>query len=260
MTATTRGSVLALMLMSVVPASGRAQELVARAVPPEAASLDDTTPVLRLQMLEERIRGEPPSVELLVAAAEEGALLATSTADRESRKELIERARGYAQEAVCEDPSGVQAHYWLAATSGLLADEEGGRTKIRLADEAWRESKWVLEADPRHAGAHHIQGRLHAAVMRLNSVVRFLAKRVLGGDALDGASWESAEYHLRTAAELAPWQPAYHYELGVALLDLGRSTEARAALSAAASTIPSHPADERFSARAERLLAQLPGQ
>ena len=85
----------------------------------------------------------------------------------------------------------------------------------------------------------------HAAVMRLNRVLRFLARSLLGGDALNEASWEKAEYHLGRAAALAPGDAVNHLELGMAYRDLKRRDEARAAFLRAASTPPRRAADRR---------------
>jgi tetratricopeptide (TPR) repeat protein len=216
-----------------------------------------TTPAARFAILEERIADNPGRYDLLWKAAEEGASLGASLLDAAGRKEVIARARGYAELASVAEPDGVDGHYWLAVTSGLLAEEEGGRTKIRLAEQAWDESSWVLLVDADHAGAHHLQGRLHAAVMRLNRVLRFLARSLLGGDALSQASWESAEYHLVRAAELAPGDPVNHLEVGMAYMDLDRLDEARAAFDRAASINPRRAADRKHIAQADRMLARI---
>jgi tetratricopeptide (TPR) repeat protein len=251
--------VLSLSAMPVCSGILEAQDFMAMSETPLMPTITATTPTLRFALLEERLLAEPERYEVLWGAASEGARLAASLSDADERKALIIRARGYAERATTRAPDEVEGHYWLSVTSGLLAEEEGGRTKIRLAEQAWDESSWVLEVDPMHAGAHHIQGRLHAAVMRLNRVLRFLARRLLGGDVLGEASWDNAEYHLRLAAELAPKAPVHHLELGVAYMDLDREDEARAAFEDAVSAVPHYPADRRYMARAAELLAELQG-
>lgn len=52
-----------------------------------------------------------------------------------------------------------------AAPSSLLVDVSAGRTKVRMAEEAYREAVWVMSADSTHAGAHYLLGRLHVSVM-----------------------------------------------------------------------------------------------
>jgi tetratricopeptide (TPR) repeat protein len=216
-----------------------------------------TTPALRLALLEERAELDPDRYQLLWETAREGAVFGASLLDADERKETFRRALAYAERAKAVAPEGVDGRYWLAVTSGLLAEEEGGRTKIRLAEQAWDESSWVLTVDPNHAGAHHLQGRLHAAVMRLNRVLRFLARSLLGGDALNEASWEKAEYHLARAAALAPEDAVNHLELGMAYRDLKRREEAREAFLRAASTPPRRPADHRHIDQALSMLSEL---
>jgi len=239
------------------PAVAGAQDFVPSTPPSALAAVSAVSPALRLARLEERAREEPARYEVLTEAAREGAWLAVSVENREARIDMIVRARSYAERAKATDPNGVEGRYWLAVTSGLLAEEEEGRTKIGLAEEAYREASWVLEVDSLHAGAHHILGRLHAAVMRLNRILRFLARQFIGGEVLGEASWDKAAYHLRRAAELSPEEPVHHLELGVAYLDMGRTADARVALSNTVAAKPLHPADRRYRARAEALLAGL---
>ena len=239
-----------------LPVSG--QEGLVLAEVTLAPTLRATNPALRFAMLEERAALEPERYEVLWEVASEGASFGASMADSDERKEVFRRAREYANRAKTVEPEGIDGRYWLAVTSGLLAEEEGGRTKIRLAEQAWDESTWVLTVDANHAGAHHLQGRLHAAVMRLNRVLRFLARTLLGGDALDQASWESAEYHLAMAVQLAPRDAVNHLELGMAYKDLKRYEEAREAFQAAASITPRRAADRRHVDQARAMLARIP--
>jgi Flp pilus assembly protein TadD len=95
--------------------------------------------------------------------------------------------------------------------------------------------------------------------MRLNRMLRFLARKLLGGDVLGQASWEKAEYNLRSAAELAPEDAVNHLELGMALRDLDRPEEARQAFQRAALTVPRRAADRRHIQRALTLLAESSG-
>ncbi len=215
------------------------------------------TPAERFALLEERALTEPAEYDVLWQTAEAGAGLGAAQTDKETRMAIVRHARGYAQQAKALSPQGIQGRYWLAVSSGLLADDEGGKTRIRLAEEAWTEATWVLQADSLHAGAHHLKGRIHAAVMRLNPITRFLARTLIGGDVLGRASWESAEHHLRTAAELAPGDAVNHLELGMAYRDMGRHAEAVEAFSRAATTPPWRAADQRHIEQAMNMLAQM---
>src|SRR3990172_2673314 len=143
-----RTGILALTLIAGAPVRGASQDLwriaTREAVPPVAG--DSPTPyAARWQ------------------AAREEDNLGAAEADKETRKEVLRRALEHAQGAKDLEPDGIDGRYWLAVASGLLAEDEGGRAKIRLAEQAWDESGWILGGDSLHAGAHHLQGRLHAA-------------------------------------------------------------------------------------------------
>jgi len=117
------------------------------------------------------------------------------------------RGREHARIAIALDSTGVEGHYWHSVASGFLADLEGGRTSVRLAGESWDEAGWVLAVDSLHAGAHHVRGRINAAVQRVGSLLRFLARLLLGADEVGKTSWEAAIHHLERAAELDPGVP-----------------------------------------------------
>jgi tetratricopeptide (TPR) repeat protein len=203
---------------------------------------------------------EPPlDYRRLWETARTGATTAAALGDSDEGRAMLLGARRLANAAVELRPDGVGGHYWLAVSAGLLADVNGGRSKIRFAEEAWRESERVLALDSLHAGAHHIQGRLHAGVMRLSWLTRTLAVHLLGADLLGEASWDEAVRHLRLAAELAPEEAVYHLELGVAYRDLGREEEAKRAFEAAMAAPTLRPADDAYKARARRLLGESSG-
>lgn len=71
-------------------------------------------------------------------------------------------------------------------------------------------------------------GRLHAGVRRMNGVVRFIATRLLGGEALGDASWEEAERHLDFAERHAPEVPDHHLQLARLYHDTDRPALAQA--------------------------------
>lgn len=121
-------------------------------------------------------------------------------------------------ESAPDDPA---AAYRLTAVLGARTDLAEGREQLRLADDLQREARRVLELDPRHAGAHHVLGRLNAAAMRLGGLQRFLARHLLGGSLLEEASWERARRHLEVAEAGDPCRPEHHYELARLYLERG---------------------------------------
>ena len=176
--------------------------------------------------------------------------------DKDARKCFFRMTEALTRHLVFENPNDPEPRYWYAAAMALRAAEEGGRTQVGLAQGAHEQARITLTVAPDHAGAQHILGRLNAAVMRLSGFKRFIATRILGGKALSGASWETAESFLVSAARLQPEVPTHHYELGTLYLDADRPELARAAFERVLACPPIHPADREVHVRARGMLEQ----
>lgn len=146
--------------------------------------------------------------------------------DRDAAKSALAALQDSLAAEAMAHPDEVQTQYLLAAAMGSRADVEGGREKVRAAKAAHAQATRVLAMDPSHPGAQHLLGRLHAAVMRMDIVTRFLATRLIGGAVLSGASWEEAQRLLEAAAEGDPCVPDYHYELARVYAERGEPTRA----------------------------------
>lgn len=247
-----------------LPAASRDPVGVRRAPVIQGGSLVATggalSPRGRLARAEERVAVMPASYEARWNAARDYTEVALSETEADTAEELLRRAWEHATMATELDPAGIDGHYWLGVAAGGLADVTGGREKVRFGDQVHRESTWVLEQDSLHAGAHYLQGRVHAGVMRLSSVTRFLAKLIVGGDALAAASWERAEYHLRRAAELRPELAMHHFELAMVYRAMDRPAAMERALRAALGATASTPFQDEFKARARELLGDGEGR
>jgi hypothetical protein len=119
------------------------------------------------------------------------------------------------------DPEDVHANYLLATALGTRAEVAGGVTKMRFYKAFHDQVEHVLDLDPDHAGAQHLLGRLHAGIMRVDRVTRFIAVRLFGGDQLGKASWEEARRLLEAGASGDPCVPDHHWELARVYADLG---------------------------------------
>lgn len=199
----------------------------------------------------------PADRQQTLALAIEAIATGRAQAEKEDRKCYFRMAEALARHLLFEDPGNPEARYWYAAAMALRANDEGGRTQVQLAKSAHEQSLLALSLVPDHAGAHYIVGRLHAAVMRLSRVKRFVATKILGGSALSAASWETAESHLAAAARLDPGVPEYHYELGALYLDTGRPELALAAFEEVIACPRVHPTDGALQAMAEERAARL---
>ncbi|HUF77099.1 MAG TPA: tetratricopeptide repeat protein [Longimicrobiales bacterium] len=165
-------------------------------------------------------------------------------------------AESVADSALALQPT-VEALYWYATARGLRADMEGGQDQVDLAAAVYEEAQAILDADPDHAGAHHILGRLHAGVMRLGRIKRFLTVRVLGGGALSDASWAGAEEHFRAAIALEPGRVEHKLELATLLVDTDRPDEARPLLEGVVRAPACTLVVAHFQEKARALLEEL---
>jgi hypothetical protein len=146
---------------------------------------------------------------------------AAATDDDDVRKDLLKEAEGHAREAVAEHDD-IDRRYALAVVLGFRTNVEGGRTKVRLAAALSDELDVILERDPSHPGARHLLGRLHAGIRRMSGFTRWFATHLMGGDALDDATWEAAEANLAFAEQHAPDVPDHHLQLALLYRDTGR--------------------------------------
>jgi len=181
-------------------------------------------------------------------------------ADKDARKCWWAVAERIARQEALDAPDDVEAQYQFALTLGLRADVEGGRTRVGLANELFGQLQIVLEMAPDDADAQHIFGRLHAGVMRMNRVTRFVATRVLGGDALKAASWEEAEKLFLYAAQTRPEVPDYHYELGRLYEDTDRPALAREEAMHVLDLEPQNAGEELMRRNAEELMERMTGR
>lgn len=198
----------------------------------------------------------PRRIDLHLTAAREATAVGVTDPDVERRKAWLVAAEAAARDAIAVDSLSADAQYWLAASLGLRADQEGGRTKITLAREAYDVAKRVLELDDTHAGAHHIVGRLHSGAKGLGWASRMIARGLGLGGILGEASWESAEQHMRYAAEQEPETLVNVYELGTLLVDhVERPEEGYTLLRALAARTPRHAVDSVYIEKAAAFLA-----
>jgi len=153
-------------------------------------------------------------------------------------------------------PTDIDAQYALAAVLGSRAEVEGGRTLVKTAQALHAQTLHVLSLDPDHGGAQYLMGRLHAGVMRMDRVTRFVAIRLLGGGALSGASWGEARARLEAAVMDDPCVPDHHYELARLYAERGDRNLAISQLEQLDDLTPSAPFASVFE-RASELLDEL---
>jgi hypothetical protein len=150
---------------------------------------------------------------------------AADTDDEDERKRLLREAEMHARASIDDEPASaddIGRRYALAVVLGLRANAEGGRTKVQAAAALSEELNVILAVEPEHPGARHMLGRLHAGIRRMGRVSRWLATKVMGGEALESATWRSAEDNLVFAEQRAPNVADHHLQLALLYRDTGR--------------------------------------
>lgn len=161
------------------------------------------------------VPGVPDTLWVLV----EGAL---AQEDEGRMKALLKEAEALARGGVTERDTVVARRFALAVVLGLRAEREGGRTKVGAASALHSELEAILALDPEHARARHMLGRLHAGVLRMGRVTRWIATNLLGGGELKKATWEEAERNLLFAEQRDPQVPDHHLQLANLYRDTDR--------------------------------------
>lgn len=214
-------------------------------------------PLKALERYQAALEMDSAHYEALWKSSREAVTLGMLAADQDASKEWYRTAEGYARRAVGKAPADARGHEWLAISLGRRALREGPRTRVELSEAVRREALAALAADSLSPAAHHVLGQWNAEVRRLSGITRLVARKLLGGDAMDQASWEAAERHLRRAVELAPSGLVHRLELARILIDTDRPELARDHLRMVLDLPPVDPADPLHKQDAQELLRRL---
>lgn len=177
--------------------------------------------------------------------------------ERDPARALLSDLQDQVESDAAARPTDVELQYVLATVIGVRAEVEKGRSKVRAANAVYRQVAVVLALDPEHAGAQHLLGRLHAGVMRMDRITRFIATRLLGGGELSGASWEEARRLLESAVAGDPCIADHHYELARLYADRGEQSAARQQIEQMLRMGGSQTRDRVVVSRAMKLLEEL---
>jgi tetratricopeptide (TPR) repeat protein len=214
-----------------------------------------------LEHFRSAVEVHPDDVEALwrlgLACAEVGK--AREDVDRQKAEELYREGVTAARRAVAAGPDTPNAHFVLAVCLGRLALLEGGKRRIRLANEVKKEAERTIELEPRHDGAYVVLGRWNDAVATLGWFRRAVGGVIYGG-LPSGGTVEKAAEMFRKAVELDPTRPGHHLEYARALIQLRRYPEASRQLRACLELPRVQWDDPASKAEAARLLKDIEGK
>lgn len=234
---------------SVVMAQGQDMNHWPIDVAEQAARADSayfgSRPADALALCEEAFDQGHESAQLRWRAARAAIALGMMRSEGLGRREAYDLALLHARRGLEADPSDRTIRYWVAAAAGRRAHRDDPAYSARLAREVHEHVTAILAQDQTHAGAHHALGMLHAEVLRVPALVRFIGARVLRVDLIKHASRARAEYHLRRAVELEPEMITYLADLSLYLERAGRKVEARDLAWRVSAAAVRHPMDTK---------------
>lgn len=206
--------------------------------------------------LQEHLATHPDDYGALWRAVRSAVVLAIEEEDHLAQNAWLDPAIVHAERAVELRPEGIDGVYWRGVASGRRAMNAGPGYAVELAEVVYEDAHTILAADSLHGGAHNMLGKLNFEVMSLSRIKRFLARTFMGNEALEDASWEDAEHHLRRAAELWPDFVLFHFDLGRLYEKRGPRELAIRELAHALALPAVHPTDRGLQEQARGFLEE----
>jgi tetratricopeptide (TPR) repeat protein len=170
-------------------------------------------------------KAAPQNAELLRRIAREYSELMADTESNGKKRELGEKALGYAKRAVDAEPQNAKAQLAAAICYGRLALLLDNKTKIAYSKLVKEHADKSRALDPNDDLTYHVLGAWNYELAILNPFMRGLAKLIYGD--IPHASLEDAAEDFRHAIKLNPQRLANHVELGRTYAAMGKKTEAR---------------------------------
>jgi tetratricopeptide (TPR) repeat protein len=214
-------------------------------------------PAAALGNYERAVQAEPKSYVALWKAAREAVDLGEFETNIATRTALYVRATDYARRAIVANANDAEGHFQLSRAVGRTALAANPRDRVKYAVEVRETALKALQFQPRHPGALHVLGVWNAEVMRLNSILRSVAKAFLGGQVLGSASWPEAIRYLELAIAVEPNRLVHHLDLARIYRDAGRPNEARASYQAALRAPLQDANDDHYRQSADDELKKL---
>jgi tetratricopeptide (TPR) repeat protein len=154
------------------------------------------------------------------AVAAKATTLGASISPAGVKRSMLEKAQGYANQAIKLDANNANAYFELSRADGRLAQFTGILQSLGLAGEVKRSLNKAIELNPKLDGAYVGLGLWNAELISKG----FIATRAAG------ANRDDVIPNLEKAIALAPTAIAHRIEYSNALLDLDRNGNKAAAI------------------------------
>jgi tetratricopeptide (TPR) repeat protein len=210
-----------------------------------------------LAQYQEAIKLDSTNADALWKAARDAIDLGEFASVSRTRDSLYRLAEEYATRSVHANPQIGAAHYTLAKAQGRAALTKGGREKVSYAGRVREEALAALKIDSLDDGALHVMGVWNAEIMRLNGLLRFVAKNLLGGQVFGEANWDNARRYLERTVALYPDRIVHHLDLGQVYADIGEKDKAREQYVLVGKLTAAEFNDKHYQQQAEDRLREL---
>ena len=181
-----------------------------------------------VQCFEEAVKLHPDDLLCLCMAAKQWSDLTFyhDVASERERQVVNMKALEYAERAIAAHPSSPGGYLALCIAKGRLGLFVDNKLKVKLAKEAQEAANAAIALGPDNDVAHHLMGRWHYEMSKLNVVVRTIV-RVMYGTSLAPGNKEDALKSYQKAIDLAPDRLIHYVETGRVLLELGKREDAK---------------------------------
>ena len=214
-------------------------------------------PAGALAHYQEAIKLDSTNADALWKAARDAIDFGEFAPASRTRDSLYHLAEEYATRSVQANPQIAATHFTLAKALGRAALTKGGREKVSYAGRVREEALAALRLDSLDDGALHVMGVWNAEIMRLNTILRFVAKNLLGGQVFGEANWDNARRYLERAVALHPERIVHHLDLGEVYADTGDKDKAREQYTMVGKLTATEFNDKHYQQQAEEKLREL---
>ncbi len=199
-----------------------------------------------LDHYQKAIAVDPRNYEALWKAARAAMDLGLPAADAARRTAFYSTAEQYGRTAAAVNPGDPEGHFVLAWALGKTALTQGARGRVKYGKEIRLHALECLRINPGYAGCLHIMAMWNAEIMRLNGLVRLIARNFLGGRVFGSANWKEAVRYMEAAVAAEPERVVHRLDMGEIYRDSGDKAKARAQFEAGLRLPATDYNDRRF--------------
>jgi hypothetical protein len=134
---------------------------------------------------------------------------------------------------------------------------QSARGRVKYGTDVRAQALECLRIKPGHTGCLHVMGVWNAEVMRLNGLVRLIAKNILGGRVFGSASWPEAVRYMEAAVAGDPQRVVHRLDMGEIYRDTDDKAKARAQFETGLRLPDTDYNDRRFKAEIQADLDRL---